>query len=140
MYEGLRIESHARRTEDRDDVAPIAPGIYVMDTFAHSAREAIVSGPHVSIALAEQDRIGRNIAGDCAVMRFDGCRWSRVEVPATVAPTPSPALAAGEGDRSLHHEPEWFACNMGWVVRDGSGEEIYRGPEWRARMILRGMH
>jgi hypothetical protein len=27
---------------------------------------------------------------------------------------------------------------MGWIVRSSSGTVIYRGPEWRARMIAAG--
>jgi hypothetical protein len=82
---------------DMGETLKIRPGIYVMDTMAYSARKAMVSGPHATITLAEQDRVDRSIAGDCGIMRFDGHRWSRVEVPATAAPTPSHALAAWRG-------------------------------------------
>lgn len=33
---------------------------------------------------------------------------------------------------TVHHDPEGHACNMGWVVRDAAGIEIYRGPQWAA--------
>lgn len=34
--------------------------------------------------------------------------------------------------RTVDHEPEGYAPNMGYVVRDASGREIYRGPQWQA--------
>jgi hypothetical protein len=35
---------------------------------------------------------------------------------------------------TLHHEPDGYAVNMGWCVRDAGGSEVYRGPEWAARL------
>lgn len=37
----------------------------------------------------------------------------------------------------LDHDPKGWAVNMGWVVRDSIGQEVYRGPEWMARIVLR---
>lgn len=37
----------------------------------------------------------------------------------------------------LSHEPDGFACNMEWTVRDDAGTLLYRGPEWAARMRQR---
>jgi len=33
----------------------------------------------------------------------------------------------------LKHDPDGWACNMGWVVVDADGVEYYRGPEDPAR-------
>lgn len=36
-------------------------------------------------------------------------------------------------NRELVHDPDGFACNMEWIVRE-NGETVYRGPEWAARL------
>lgn len=47
--------------------------------------------------------------------------------------------------RILIHDPSGkspdgkiYAINMRWSVKNKHGIEIYRGPEWRARMIFEG--
>lgn len=45
----------------------------------------------------------------------------------------------GEVIRTLHHDPDGYACNMAYVVR-ANESEIYRGPYWRAKMISNGDH
>lgn len=59
-------------------VADLAPGIYVMDRFAQSARKAVVAGPFEDIDPAAQDRAERNIADDCSLYRFDGFRFELI--------------------------------------------------------------
>lgn len=34
----------------------------------------------------------------------------------------------------LVHDPAGWACNQGWAVLDTEGRELYRGPEWAARL------
>jgi hypothetical protein len=33
------------------------------------------------------------------------------------------------------HDPDGYACNMGYVLRGPRGE-VYRGPEWAANLRL----
>ena len=39
--------------------------------------------------------------------------------------------------RLLVHDPEGYACNMGWTVRDENGNTLYRGPEWAANLRVK---
>ena len=41
---------------------------------------------------------------------------------------------SGRNGRIVRHDPDGWAPNMGFVVLDGSGVELYRGPEWRAHI------
>ena len=36
--------------------------------------------------------------------------------------------------RLLIHDPDGYACNMGWTVQNEHGITLYRGPEWAARL------
>lgn len=37
---------------------------------------------------------------------------------------------------TVEHDPEGYACNMGWTLKDARGIVLYRGPEWACRVRL----
>lgn len=62
------LPAFLERFADELERITFEPGkFYVMDTFAHTAQDAYVSGPFGTRAAAEQDRRERNIADDCQV-------------------------------------------------------------------------
>lgn len=134
-----RLEAPERRNLDTDDkkiqrrsiTLPeppsrnskyTTPGYYVVDQTGNP-----ISEPYTSPSLAFA-----NLRGGAAVQYLDAPQGGHLNQP---WPPELHTVVGHTAGREVVHDPEGHASNMGYAVYE-DGQEIYRGPEWAAKLRL----